>query len=184
LGRKASALRAEAEKIGAAAHKLLKALGVKDVLEAADGPAPRILELLTYAENAQEIPIVDATDRIGRLAEIIDAIAAATEIASHAEKASRGVEHLADAMGLTGHRGDQALEIWLASMMSLYTKIIGIRPKMNVGASGRPDQGKAGGLFLDFLAAAGAPLAIELSPDAWRSRARVLLNNPPDQNKS
>ena len=65
-------------------------------------------------------------------------------------------------------------------MMSLYTRITGIsRPKMNVGASGRPDQGKAGGMFLEFVAAAGAPLCIELSMDALRSRARALLKNSP-----
>ena len=104
LGRKASTLRAEAEKIGKAAHSLLKALGV-DVRDAADGPAPRILELLTYGENAREELIVAATERIGRLAQICNALAAANEIASYAEKASPGIQQLANAMGLYGPHG-------------------------------------------------------------------------------
>jgi hypothetical protein len=178
LGGKASALRAEAEKIGKQAKRLLKALGIEDVRQAPDGPAPRILELLTYGESAQESLIIDATKRIGRLAEICNAVAATREITSHAEKASPGIQQLANAMGLTGHTGDQALELWLGSMMAVYSRITGSRPKMNVGASGRPDQGKASGMFLEFLAAAGAPLGIKLSLDALRGRARAVLKHP------
>ena len=183
LPRKPNELRKRANKIAKAARKLLEHLGVDDPRNAADGPgAPWILELLTYAEGAREDRVVRATDRIGRLAEIIDGIRAVAEIETYASNAPRGIQELADAIGIKGNRGDMALEMWLGWMMSLYQEITGERPKMNVGASGRPDEGIASGEFIDFLQAAGAPVGIELSSDAWRSRTRVVLRRLPKQN--
>jgi hypothetical protein len=77
---------------------LLKHLGVKDVEQASDGPSQRILEMLSYAQSAEESSIVEATERIRRLAEIFDGIAAARELAKHAVSASESVQNLADAM--------------------------------------------------------------------------------------
>jgi hypothetical protein len=173
-----SALRRKAQQIRKAAHRLLHHLGVDNPDDAADGPgAPWILDLLGYADGADETAIVHATERIGRLAEIFDAIDATNEIARYAQDAERQVRTLADALGISGHSGDRALGMWLGLMMSLYQRITGERPRMSVGASGRPDAGIAGGRFIAFLQAAGAPLGINLDSDAWRSRARGVLKH-------
>lgn len=178
LPNKPSVLRARAEKIRKAARKLLELLEVDDLRNAPDGPgAPWILELLASGE-ASEDSVVRATERIGRLAEIIEGINAVREIEATANKAQQGIQKLADAIGIKGHRGDLALDIWLGMVMSLYKEITGERPKFNVGASGRVDEGVAGGKFIDFLEAAGAPLGLTFTSDAWRSHARRADRSP------
>ena len=182
LPKKAAILRGRADQIAKAARKLLKHLGIDDPRNAPDGPgATWILELLTYSEAATEDGVVRATERIGRLAEIVEGIRATKEIEGYASKAPRAIQELADAIGIKGHRGDMALEVWLGMTMTLYREITGDRPMFNVGASGSADEGIAGGKFIGFLEAAGSPLGIELSSEAWRSRARIVLSRSPKQ---
>jgi hypothetical protein len=67
-------------------------------------------------------------------------------------------------------------------MMSLYRTITGSDPATSVGAPERPNEGIAGGPLIRFLEAAGKPLQIEFSGDAWRSRARTILPSASQQN--
>lgn len=168
--------------IAKAANKLLAELGVPGVAQAPDGPDPRILHFLLYADNANDVAIVRATERIGRVTKILeDGVAAAKQIRARAAEAQEGVAKLVPLLGIKGHKGDQAFELWLASVMVIYRKMTGKQPSMNVGAVGRKNEGKAGGKFLEFVRAAGSPIGIKLSPDALRSRARGVLKNSPSR---
>ena len=47
-------------------------------------------------------------------------------------------------------------------MMSLYGKITGRKPGTSIISPGRPDEGKAAGPLIRFLAAAGRPLGMRI----------------------
>ena len=64
---------------------------------------------------------------------------------------------------------------WIAAMLGLYRTLTGKEPATSVGASNRPNEGIAEGPLIRFLQAAGQPLNIEFSEDAWRSRVRTIL---------
>jgi hypothetical protein len=74
-----------------------------------------------------------------------------------------------------GNPGDDAVNGWIAAMLGIYRTITGKEPATSVGAPGRPNKGKAAGPLIRFLQAAGKPLKIEFSEDAWRSRVRTIL---------
>jgi hypothetical protein len=67
-------------------------------------------------------------------------------------------------------------------MMSVYRIITGKEPATSVGGSNRPNEGISGGPLIRFLAAAGKPLDLEFSADAWRSRVRTVLKTTSPQN--
>jgi hypothetical protein len=49
-------------------------------------------------------------------------------------------------------------------------------------APARPNQGEAAGPLIRLLQAAGEPLGIRLSAEAWRSRVRTILKAAARQN--
>jgi hypothetical protein len=167
-----SEMRKKMNQIGAAARKLLKHLEVLDYREALDGPGDiDILAFLGSVEGGTEEEVVQATAPIGRLVEIVEAVKAARFFETRAHKAAEDAVHLGKLLP-KGHQGDDAANEWIAAMMSLYEKITGRKARTSVIAPGNPDRGKAAGQLLRFLEAAGAPLAIEYSPDSWRARVR------------
>ncbi|MCI4680515.1 hypothetical protein K9U39_01055 [Rhodoblastus acidophilus] len=164
------------DQIAKNARQLLKSLGVADLDEAADGPGdPQILDALILMDDHDETPLVRATQRIGRLAEIMEGVAAAAELSRRAMKAAAEVAEVGKLTVAEGNRGDRAINDWVEAMMSAYRAITGNEPATSVGGPDRPDEGIAGGPLIRFLIAAGKPLEIEFSEDAWRSRERTVL---------
>ena len=112
---------------------------------------------------------------LGRLAEILEAIEAASELEQWAEQSTEEVVEFGQLTVPKGHRGDMPLNNWIAAMLATYKQITGKDPATSVGAPERDNEGVPGGPLLRFLEAAGKPLGIELTSDAWRSRVRNLL---------
>ena len=178
-----SKLREKLDQVAKNARRLLKSLGVNNPDEAADGPGdPEILNALVLMGEPNEDPVIEATRRIGRLVEIIDGIAAAAEFERRAKKAATEVTEVGKLTVREGNPGDDAVNDWIAAMMSLYRKITGKEPATSVGAPERPNEGIAEGPLIRFLEAAGKPLEIEFSEDAWRSRVRTILKGASRQN--
>jgi hypothetical protein len=179
----ASSLRRNLDQISKSAHRLLKSLAVNNPNDAADGPGDReILNALVLIGERHENPVIEATRRIGRLLEIIDGIAAAAEFERRAKNAATEVVKIGKLTVREGNPGDAAINNWIAAMMSLYRKVTGKEPATSVGAPGRTNVGIAGGPLIRFLEAAGEPLKIEFSEDAWRSRVRTILKGASVQN--
>ena len=178
-----SNLHRKLDRVANSARRLLKNLGVNDPDEAADGPSDRdILNALVLIGEPNEDPVIEATRRIGRLVEIIDGIAAAAEFDRRAKKAATEIAEVGKLTVQPGHCGDDAVNDWTAAMMSLYRVITGKKPATSVGPPGKPNEGIASGPLIRFLAAAGEPLNIEFSEDAWRSRVRMVLRGASRQN--
>jgi hypothetical protein len=166
-------LRRKARQVEAAARKLLLHLGVRRLGDAPDGPGDR--ELLTFLASfsgSSEDEVIGATARIGRLAELLEAIGAAKDLKARADKAAHAARGFAQRLP-KGHQGDIATIEWMADMMFLYRRITGKEPRFSVLRPG-PGRGQPAGRFLRFLQAAGEPLEIELSPFTARSRHRRL----------
>jgi hypothetical protein len=171
-----SSLRRKVDQVAKDARRLLKSLGVSDPDEAPDGPGDMgILAALVLVGERNEGPVIEATRRIGRLAEIIDGIAAAAELEGRATKAAVEIAEVGKLTVREGNSGDDAVNDWVAAMMGLYRRITGREPATSVGAPERPNEGIAAGPLVRFLEAAGKPLKIEFSEDAWRSRVRTIL---------
>jgi hypothetical protein len=66
---------------------------------------------------------------------------------------------------------------WIANMLGVYRTITGTEPATSVGAPERFNEGIASGPLIRFLQAAGRPLNIKFSEDAWRSRVRTILKD-------
>ena len=164
--------------ISKAARKLLTHLGIDDPADAPDGPGPEsIFEALAGVEGQSEPSVTRATERIGRLVEILDAVDAAKDINSTAEQAAKDVEELGDLTVSKEHQGDVAVNDWIAQMLGLYEAITGKKPATSVGGLGRANEGEASGPLVRFLAAAGKPIGIKYGTDAWRKRVRTVLKN-------
>jgi len=118
-----------------------------------------------------------ATRRIGRLAELVEAIAAANDLERWARYATDEISKFGGLTVPKGHRGDVAVNDWIAAMLSIYGQITGKGPGTSVGAPASDNRGVPGGPLIRFLEAAGKPLGIECPPDAWRSRIRGILEN-------
>ena len=107
------------------ARRLLKSMGVNDPDEAPDGPGMAILAALVLVGERNEDPVIEATRRIGRLAEIIDGVVAAAEVERRAKKAAIEVAEIGKLTVREGNPGDDAVNDWIAAMMGLYRTIIG-----------------------------------------------------------
>ena len=178
-----SKLREKLEQVAKSARRLLKSLGVNDPDEAADGPGdPEILNALVLMGEPNEDAVIEATRRIGRLVEIIDGVAAAAEFERRAKRAATEVTKVGKLTVPEGNPGDDAVNNWIAAMMSLYRKITGKEPRTSVRGPDKPNEGIADGPLIRFLEAAGKPLGIEFSEDAWRSRVRTILKGASAQN--
>ena len=167
-----SQLRKKANQIEAAAKKLLRHLGVYHCREAPDGPGDRdlLIFLASYGATSEE-EVTQATAQIGRLAELSGATTATKFLEVCAAEAAQEAINFGRLIP-KGHLGDLPENEWVAAMMSLYEKITGRKARTSIIAPGRPRRGKASGPLIRFLAVAGAPLAVEHSPESWRSRIR------------
>lgn len=170
------------DQIAKRARHLLESLGVVDLDEAVDGPGDtQILDALILVDDRDETPVLEATRRIARLVQIVEAVTAAAELSRRAEKASIEVAEVGKLTVAEGNRGDRAINDWVEAMMSVYHDITGKEPATSVGGFDQPDEGKAGGPLIRFLAAAGMQLQLEFNPDAWRSRVRTVLKGAAPQ---
>ena len=175
--------REKLDRIAKAARRLLTSLGVNDPDDAADGPRdPEILNALVLAGEPNADPVIEATRRIGRLMEILDSVAAAAEFDRRAKKAATEVAEVGKLTVRQGNPGDDAVNDWIADMMSIYRMITGKEPATSVGSPDRPNEGIAAGPLIRFLEAGGKPLKIAFSEDAWRSRVRTILKGASGQN--
>ena len=178
-----STLRRKLNGVAKSARRLLESLGVNDPDEAADGPGDReILRALVLAGEPNEDPVIEATRRMGRLVEITDGVAAAAEFDRRAKQAATEVTRVGKLTVREGNPGDDAVNDWIAKMMSLYRKITGKEPRTSVRGPDKPNEGIADGPLIRFLEAAGKPLGIKFSEDAWRSRVRTILKGASLQN--
>ena len=169
-------MRRKLDKIAKSARRLLESLDVVNLDEAVDGPGdPQIFDALLLVGESDATPIMEATQRITRLVEITEAVAAAAELRRRARKAAAEVVDVGKLTVTEGNCGDAAINNWVAAMMSAYRDITGKEPTTSVGGPNRPNEGIAGGPLIRFLTAAGKPLQIEFSEDAWRSRTRTVL---------
>jgi hypothetical protein len=184
-----SILRRKLDKIAKSARRLLESLDVVNLDAAVDGPGdPQILDAMILLGDSDATPVMEATQRIARLVEITEAVAAAAELSRRAEQAAAEVAEVGKLTVAEGNRGDRAINDWLAVMMSAYRDITGKEPATSVGGPptsvdgpDRPDEGMAGGPLIRFLTAAGRPLQIKFSGDAWRSRVRTVLKGASPQ---
>lgn len=171
-----SKMREKLQRIAKSARRLLQDLEVTSDAEAADGPGSfELLEILAAIEKPSEDTIVNATRRMEQLATMMDAIEAASELERRALEAAEGVVAIGKLTVPRGHQGKAAVNNWIAEMMEIYRKITGSEPAMSVGRHNQPNEGVASGPFIRFLQAAGEPLGISYSEDAWRSRVRTIL---------
>jgi hypothetical protein len=178
-----SKLHGKLDRVAKSARRLLKRLGVDNPDEAADGPGDReILAALVLVGEANEDLVIAATRRIGRLQKIVEAVMAAVEFDRRAKTASTVAAEIGKLTVREGNPGDDAINDWIATMMGLYRTITGKAPATSVGAPGRPNKGIAGGPLIRFLKAAGKPLDIAFSEDAWRSRVRTIMKSASIQN--
>jgi hypothetical protein len=163
-----SSLRRKLDQIAKSANRLLKSLGVANLDEGVDGPGDsEIFDALILLGERDTTPVIRATGRIGRLVEILEAVAAASELSRRAEQAAAEAGEVGKMMVKEGNPGDVAINDWIADMMSVYRIITGKEPTTSVGGPDRSDEGVAGGPLIRFFAAAGRPLQLELSEDAW-----------------
>jgi hypothetical protein len=111
------------------------------------------------------------------LAQLVEFSAAAAEFDRRAQMAASEVAEVGKLTVQEGNPGDDAVNDWIAAMLDIYRAITGKEPATSVGAPLRSNEGKAAGPLIRFLQAAGRPLNIELSEDAWRSRVRTILKD-------
>ena len=178
-----SVMRKKMTQIANAARKLLRHLEVYDYRKAPDGPGDIALLEFLSGDKASEDNIIEATATIGRLMEVFDAIDAAQMVEHAARQAVDDAERLSRLTGLRGRRGDLALNVWIADLMSVFKALTGRDPRMSIVSSG-PDQGKPSGPFFRFLEAAAAPVEFEDQPlclKSVRERARALLTSSAGQ---
>jgi len=169
--------------VAKSASRLLKSLGVDDSDNAADGPGDHeIFRALVLAGEADENAVLEATRRIGRLVEILEGIAAAGELERLAHQAATELAAVGKLTVREGNPGDDAVNDWIAAMLGIYRTLTGKEPATSVGAPDRANEGIAAGPLIRFLQAAGQPLNIEFSEDAWRSRVRTILKDATHKN--
>ncbi len=129
-----SILRRKLDKIAKSARRLLESLGVVDLDAAVDGPGdPQIFDALLLVGESDATPIMEATQRFARLVEITEAVAAAAELSRRAGKAAAEIAEVGKLTVDEGHRGDRAINDWLAKMMTAYRDITGKEPATSVG---------------------------------------------------
>jgi hypothetical protein len=166
-------LRRKARKVEAAARKLLLHLGVRHHAAAPDGPGDTdLLVFLASFSGASEEQVISDTARVGRLAELMEALNAIQSIEACAFRAAQEASDFAKLLP-QGHCGDIAAIGWTSDMMSLFEKITGKEARFSVFRPG-PGRGRPTGRFLRFLEAACEPLETKFSPATTRSRQRAL----------
>jgi hypothetical protein len=169
--------------VAKSARRLLKSLGISDPENATDGPGGHeIFRALVLSGEPNEDVVLETTRRIGRLVEILEGVAAVAELERRADQAAIELAAVGKLTVREGNPGDDAVNDWIVAMLGLYRTLAGKEPAASVGAPLRLNEGKAAGPLIRFLQAAGQPLNIEFSEDAWRSRVRTILKVPTHQN--
>ena len=170
-----SAARDKLKRTAAAARKLLHHLGIRNPGDAPDGPGNiSIFDALSSVDGQSEERVTRATARLGRLVEILESKKAIEELERTAVLAAKDVTALGDLIVPKEHRGDEAANDWLKSMLEIYKELTGKDPGTSVNPIG-PNRGEVGGPLIRFVQAAGRPIGIERSPKAWRRRIRTVL---------
>jgi hypothetical protein len=170
-----SAARDKLKRMAAAGRKLLYHLGIRSPRDAPDGPGNfTIFDALSSVEGQSEEKITRATAKLGRLVEILESKKAIEELERTAELAAKDVTALGDLIVPKEHRGDEATNDWLKSMLEIYKELTGKEPGTSVNPTG-PNRGDVGGPFIRFVQAAGYPIGMECSSKAWRRRIRNAL---------
>jgi hypothetical protein len=172
-----STIRRQARLIAGAAKKLLRHLEIYDYRKAFEGPPDwALLEALASAEEGTEDDVIRATERVGRLAEIFNAIDAAQELERRGRNAADDAAKIGRLTTPVGRRGEDAMNAWIAEIMGIYKTLTGKEPRISQVASG-PNRGKPSGPFFRFLEAARRPVEFEgkpLRPRAVRERVRAI----------
>ena len=137
---------------------------------------------LVLAGEPDENAVLETTRRIGRLVTILEGAAAAGELERRAHQAATELAAVGKLTVREGNIGDDAVNDWLAAMLGIYRTLTGKEPATSVGAPDRANEGIAAGPLIRFLQAAGKPLNIEFSEDAWRSRVRTILKDSTHKN--
>jgi hypothetical protein len=146
-------MRLKVLKISKSAQRLLKNLGVRanegglNIEDAYDGPGNfEILKVLSWAVDHDEDPVITATRRVGRLAEILKAVDASTANTSAlcggrdpgallfellpnpplATGQGAGSKIAARKYAPKEYQGDVAVNNWIAAMLSVYKRRTGI----------------------------------------------------------
>ncbi|WP_460074746.1 hypothetical protein [Roseibium sp. ROS1] len=158
----------------AMADAVFQCLGV-DPADAIDGIEDRALSnALSEPTDRDEQPL---TALVVSLAAFDKDRAGAIDAAQNlTHRCTRSIEDLTRIRGLTvqpGHHGDGQINSWLDDMLGLYEELTGKPVGMSVAAPGSDRAGEVSGRLFDFLVAAGKPIGLEFSPDAWRSRVRT-----------
>jgi len=175
--------RVKLNQVAKSARRLLKSLGIDDPDAAVDGPGDaEIFKALVLTGEPNENAVLEATRRIGRLVEITEWIATAAEFERRAETAAIELAAVGNLTVREGNTGDDAVNDWIAAMLGVYRTLTGKEPATSVGAPDRANEGIAAGPLIRFLQAAGVPLKIEFSEDAWRSRVRTILKDSTHKN--
>lgn len=171
-----SQLERNLDTIAKKARRLLDALGIHDTTAAGDGPSQAaIFQALDAAAADGETNVLRATERVGRLVDVLEGLAATTDIERWANDAAKKTVNTLRLITPAGHQGDAATNSWIAALIGLYCKITGRDPGTSVGAPESKNKGEAAGPLIRFLAAAGEPLGLNYSTDAWRARIRLIL---------
>ena len=176
-----SKVRKKLGKIAGPADRLLKSLGVSDARYAADDPDDEeVRNWLADASSGGEDSVLADMEKIGLLVEAMDARAAAYRLGRAAVKAAS--DPFYGTIVPEGNTGDDILNQWIATMMSLYTRITGKPAGTSVGGVGRSNEGVATGPLIRFLRAAGVPVGLNQSEDALRRRIRLIKKPDATQN--
>jgi hypothetical protein len=132
--------------------------------------------------DPSEDAVLKGTRRIGRLVEIVEGVAAVAEFERRAYQATTEHAAVGKLTVREGNSGDDAVNDWIASMLGIYRTLTGKEAATSVGAPTRANEGIAAGPLIRFLQAAGQPLNIDFSEDAWRSRVRTILKDATREN--
>jgi hypothetical protein len=168
-----STLERQAKGIAAAARRLLRHLEIYDYRNAAEGPRDlALLETLALSEDGVEEDVIRASERVARLVEIFEGIAATQELERRGRQAASDAATVGKLTTLDGRRGKPALRAWIAEMMPIYKKLTGKNPRISVNA-----RREATGPFVRFLKAASKPLDINAKELASgiREKARASV---------
>lgn len=164
------------------AERLLESLGIDDPADAADGPPSDLLAVLaSHTKDNEEAIILRATDRVGKLVEILNALEEAAEaaktLAQYSGLAIENVKMVHKPLTTPGNKGDVAVNKWIDAAATIYKRISGRPVSTSVGSPESKSAGKPGGPLIRFLKAAGAPLSLEYSEEAWRKRIRSIVKS-------